>query len=638
VADDLRFVRAHHRHLSLWQSVVAERTHEQLNATGSPTGTLATSDHPLATGVNDHVEAVMAGTLPEEPPPGSEDVRAIHAWVSYQAFELALALVEEDAERAERFATEVRKFSDADREFIIKCAADYAFYYLQHGGIFKYNDWRREGGGNINYGVIQWRLPNDAKVGIVGDWGTGLDDAKKLLFDLCFHHRPAAIIHLGDIYYSGTAAECRTNYTEIIDEVFEDVYGPGGRIPVFTLFGNHDYYALGYPLHDMLATINEKIPGARQVASYFCLQTQDFGWQFLAMDSGRHDANPEDQIDPRYAGPWLEANEAEWLDHKVRTFSGATVLLSHHQLFSANSKLNGWLSAYRDLPYLNPYLNKVFAPYYETKIAAWLWGHEHNFAVYRDGLFGLAKGRLVGCSAYEEAASADPYKINYPQVDYQRPTDWMLKADDEGYYEHGYAVIDLAKRKTPKGPIGIDYYAFPSWGSIPARGAESRHLLHEDFEHPSEVPPAPLYFGQHVTLYAEEGLFVSDIQHWEKKNYPRLSSEDRRLRHELVGSSPDGIIRHGSTVQLRSNSPLAPLGLLGAWSTTALYYWGPGYKEQNWTIYKRDQSDPVVHWDDEVAFINQSWSGQSIRPYWSTVWSGNYLTTKSGTYWWVLRR
>lgn len=116
---------------------------------------------------------------------------------------------------------------------------------------------------------------------------------------------------------------------------------PGKRIPVFTLAGNHDYYALGYGFYDAFNAINSGIPGAGQVASYFCLRTADDGWQFLAMDSGYNDSDPSAQFDPLATGPALHPSEAAWVQHKLDTFSGATVLLSHHQLFSANQAING---------------------------------------------------------------------------------------------------------------------------------------------------------------------------------------------------------------------------------------------------------------------------------------------------------
>ncbi len=397
------------------------------------------------------------------------------------------------------WSSSLRKYSNLDWRFLC-LAKTYAKYCKKYDGEIRYNDWVTVGRSDPNYGVINWRLPNDAVVGVIGDWGTGLDDAEALLTDLVHEHKPAAIIHLGDIYYSGTPdsisngsvipGECRANYADVISRVF---VAAGKRIPVFTLAGNHDYYALGQGkngFYETFNTMNDAIPGAEQQASYFCLRTLDDGWQFLAMDTGYDDSNPKYQYDPLYAGPKLQPTEVEWLQLQLASFPGATVLLSHHQAFSAHAKLNGELSAYPDLPSMNPYLREAFVAHFAGDVAAWLWGHEHNFAAYRDGLFGLAKGRLVGCSAYEELTAFDPYKVN---------------------------------------------------------------------------------------------------------------------------------------------------NVLGAWRTPALSYYTPGSASQVWTVQKRNPTTPEVHYGDEVCFINKGYAGQSLQPYWSTLWSARYLTTKGGDpYYWTV--
>ncbi|HEY6764907.1 MAG TPA: metallophosphoesterase [Candidatus Sulfotelmatobacter sp.] len=45
------------------------------------------------------------------------------------------------------------------------------------------------------------------KIGVIGDWGTGMDDSIAL-FDTLVAMKPDVIIHVGDIYYSGTPTEC----------------------------------------------------------------------------------------------------------------------------------------------------------------------------------------------------------------------------------------------------------------------------------------------------------------------------------------------------------------------------------------------------------------------------------------------
>ncbi|HXA53518.1 MAG TPA: metallophosphoesterase [Solirubrobacteraceae bacterium] len=505
---DLRFVRVQDRDLSLWQSSVAEHV-RALPGVAAETEVLA---HPLMQAVSDHVEAAAAGRDAELRPLAA-DGRQTAAYLSRVAFEKGVALVEGDEERAAALEVEFRKYSDADLLGFLSCFTTYAEYCKQHGGVVKYNDWMVEGGGDLEYGVIDWRLPNDGVVGVIGDWGTGLDDAEALLEDLMLTFAPAALIHLGDIYYSATPEECQIHYAGVIAKVFDRVLGAGKRIPVFTLAGNHDYYALGYSFYETFNAINDAIPSARQPASYFCLRTADDGWQFVAMDTGFFDSNPLDQADPWYAGPWLHPTEVQWHQHKLNVFPGATVLLSHHQLFSAHAKINGMWSHYSDLPYLNPFLHTAFEGYFDSDVAAWLWGHEHNFVAFRGGLFGLAKGRLVGCSAYEELESAEPYKVNYPNVPYLDPTKYRL-GTAAGYYNHGYAVIDLARRAHPADPVSISYYQFPSWGAMTPPSPQRQLIFTEALERPGVMA------AQGATLSAPQRAQAGPPRRWRIPSSP----------------------------------------------------------------------------------------------------------------------
>jgi Calcineurin-like phosphoesterase len=584
--DELRFVRAQDRHLSLWQSAVAENVRSQLRGADGAPSTSAVLGHPLMSAANDHVEAGLGGEPPTPPDRDAGDPRAIAAYLSHVGLEKGKALADGDAERAAAADVEFRKYSDADPGFL-SCAKTYAKYY-----------------------------------------------AKGLLRDLMTQHTPAALIHLGDIYYSATPDECGLNYADVITAVFDEVLGPGQRIPVFTLAGNHDYYALGHAFYETFNAINAPVRGAAQVASYFCLRTADNGWQFLGMDTGYFDANPADQVNPTYAGPWLQDSEVRWLQHKLDSFPGVTILLSHHQLYSANARLNGSLSPYKDLPYMNPFLYKAFAPYFGNDVAAWLWGHEHNFVLYQDNLFGLAKGRLVGCSAYEELTSSDPYKVNYPEVPYLDPEKYRVDAAG-GYYNHGYAVIDLATRPQPTDAVTIEYYQYPSWGDTAPPSPASQLLYSEQFARPQGGPAQPVTFGTQLHLFAEEGLYVAPL-YKQIEYYPTLSA-DQAVGLELGNGA--GVLEHGSEVQIKTTESAAgQSNVLGAWSTPTLYYYTPGSDKQIWRVQKRDPSEPEVHYGDEVCFVNKSHSGQSLMPYWSRLYGSVYLTTKSGDpYYWVMR-
>lgn len=44
----------------------------------------------------------------------------------------------------------------------------------------------------------------DSKIGIIGDFGTGLKDSIELLSNMILKHGVDVVFHLGDVYYAGT--------------------------------------------------------------------------------------------------------------------------------------------------------------------------------------------------------------------------------------------------------------------------------------------------------------------------------------------------------------------------------------------------------------------------------------------------
>lgn len=163
-----------------------------------------------------------------------------------------------------------------------------------------------------------------AVVALVGDWGTGTPEAVAILKEIA-QQKPDVLIHLGDIYYSGTEDECELNFRRIIDTVLNRA---NSKIPVFTISGNHDMYAGGAGFYSLLATLND--PPLRQPASFFCLRDQQNCWQFVAMDTGLHDYNPFTVKDVL---TFLEEDEEDWIRERIAECPGKTMLLSHHQLF-----------------------------------------------------------------------------------------------------------------------------------------------------------------------------------------------------------------------------------------------------------------------------------------------------------------
>ncbi len=260
------------------------------------------------------------------------------------------------------------------------------------------------------------------RVALLSDWGTGTDEARRVAA-LLAAQKPDVVIHLGDIYFSGTAEECRLHFLEPLRAVLPDCR-------LFTLCGNHDVYSGGAGYYGLLDQIG-------QPASYFCLRSPDESWQILAADTGLHDRNPFDETDALTA---LEPGEVAWHADKLRGFPGRTLLLSHHQPFSAFRQIG---PAALHSP-VNPALLDAYATLTAAgPIDAWFWGHEHQLRIYAP-YRGIRAGRNIGYGAIPVRATED---ASVPMTGLLDPPKLLvpLALDVVGdAYTHGFAMLDLS--------------------------------------------------------------------------------------------------------------------------------------------------------------------------------------------------
>ena len=266
---------------------------------------------------------------------------------------------------------------------------------------------------------------NGPVVAVVGDWGTGEHLASTVLQEIK-KFSPNLFIHLGDIYYSGTQNETRTNFLSIC----EDILGKG--MPVFSLCGNHDMYSGGSGYYWLVDQLGQK-------ASYFCIRSPQ--WQILAMDTGHDDRDPFTVATNMTK---IAATEEAWLKDKIETADRRhTILLSHHQLFSAFApvgRVDGKEYAY------NPNLYRSFEGIL-NRIEWWFWGHEHNLAVYKPYM-GLRRGRCIGCSAVPVLMSQQSYTLRKDLKTWRTAgyPSWRSEAElgNNGTdYNHAFAILTL---------------------------------------------------------------------------------------------------------------------------------------------------------------------------------------------------
>ncbi len=69
---------------------------------------------------------------------------------------------------------------------------------------------------DINQFVLPNCFPDTATIAVIGDWGTGMNDALVLLQQIKANFKPDVLLHLGDVYYSGLPSEDSANFTTLI--------------------------------------------------------------------------------------------------------------------------------------------------------------------------------------------------------------------------------------------------------------------------------------------------------------------------------------------------------------------------------------------------------------------------------------
>lgn len=246
---------------------------------------------------------------------------------------------------------------------------------------------------------FRFPLAEKARIALVGDWGGG-NDAAKAVAEQIKARQPNHVIHLGDVYYAGTEKEVKDRFLTY----WKFWTTPAVRGRSFALNSNHEMYSGGY------AYFNVTLPEFQQPASYFSLGNQNV--RFIGLDTGYvdHDLNKE---------------QVDWLEAQLKEGPAKTILLSHHQLFSAFEEAGERLEAR-----LKPFLDA-------KKIYAWFWGHEHLCIVY--DLYKGIRGRCVGNGCFPYALPPEPP----PRADV--PVRWVdrrREPDQQGMHSFALLTID----------------------------------------------------------------------------------------------------------------------------------------------------------------------------------------------------
>ena len=190
---------------------------------------------------------------------------------------------------------------------------------------------------------FRFDLPERTSVALVADWGTGNATAAAVALQIAAR-APDHVIHLGDIYYSGTPGEGRRNFLDMWRD-----YGPKGS-RYWNLNANHDMYSGGYGYFQHI------LPALDQPASYFNIQNG--AWRLVALDSA-------------YVTHNFNTPQMQWLESQL-TGNAKTILLTHHHLLSPFRKRGNAMEEW-----LDPYLA-------DGRLFGWIWGHEHHLIEFAD--------------------------------------------------------------------------------------------------------------------------------------------------------------------------------------------------------------------------------------------------------------
>jgi hypothetical protein len=279
-------------------------------------------------------------------------------------------------------------------------------------------------------GDLPQPFPDAGRIAVLGDWGTGLYGAPKIADAVRDDRDPfAMLLHLGDVYYSGTNSE--------IADRFLDVWPARKEAINRALNSNHEMFSGG------MGYFEKTLPQFGQESSYFAFQNEH--WTLIGLDVAYHDHAIDDaQVN------WLKRILSQAGPRKV-------VLFSHQQLYSHFESQGAKL-------WKHPGFSEILC---SKRIFAWYWGHEHRCSIFEsaDANFGI-HARCIGHSGMPQSRKATR---NLPRCEgkiYEK-AEWRRSAaktvegnplpnvvvldgpnndipdESEKFSPHGYAVLTL---------------------------------------------------------------------------------------------------------------------------------------------------------------------------------------------------
>lgn len=250
------------------------------------------------------------------------------------------------------------------------------------------------------------------KLVLIGDWGTSTPQAHSVA-KWASREEADYVIHLGDIYYSGTSAEIRANYLNAF---------PTSKSGAFMLNANHemDGAAIGY-----FGALQNPRFARQNGTSFFVLEYQD--WAIIGLDSA-YDADGAQFKKGRVRN----SHQINLLQHYYQHTDKKIILMTHHNPVShTGSKFE-------------PLWKDVTGDPVNAQPDYWYFGHQHLGIFFSSAAAGApTKLRCSGHSGIPTGKGLEFFDSNgdfLPTISYYAHTPDPLRPDQT---TNGYMVITL---------------------------------------------------------------------------------------------------------------------------------------------------------------------------------------------------
>ncbi len=288
-------------------------------------------------------------------------------------------------------------------------------------------------------------VADNARLVVVGDWGTGLPRAQEVAAHM--QHRIAEalaagrqvhVLHLGDVYYSGLEIEDRKRFLDLWPVTSAQAEA---GVTSWSLNGNHDMYSGGFGYFGTLLGdprfIRQRSPDG-QATSYFRLRSPS--WDFIGIDT----AWDTDVVSAGRVAV-LRDPQASYVAKVAANSTRKLVLFSHHQLVSVYDKSD-----------LGTELPAKLAPVLDaSRVTAWWWGHEHRAITYQ-ATAGVGFPRCLGNGGVPILPDPNPPPGSKPAVTWHSTR--TVAEDGRNWTRFGFAVLDLKPDRIDVSYIDDDGY------------------------------------------------------------------------------------------------------------------------------------------------------------------------------------